>query len=115
MNPRRHVPDPVVVEIEGRGLRVFMPIEPREGWEPTRYILVHVCVILVACEVCDAPIGKLCVFHGKERVSTHARRRSAATPPLKDLKARGPRFGRVIPRDGLQQRIGHDNTRTVRK
>lgn len=97
------VPPPVVVDVPGQGLMVFMPLGPRQGHEPTHYIRVDACVILVECPDCAAAINKCCVFNDKERNGTHWTRRRAAKHLTKQLRASVLRFGKIIPDDVLIQ------------
>lgn len=97
------IPSPVVVDVPGTGLKVFMPTGPRQGHQPTHYVLTDVSVILVACAVCEAAIGKLCVFSHGERTGTHWQRRKDAGPLTKNLRTNVLRFGKIIPDDVLPQ------------
>lgn len=94
-------PSPVVVDIPSQGIKVFMPTGLRKGHQPTHYTLIDICVFLVACQICDAKLGKLCVFRHVERAGTHAWRRHAAKPLVKNLHTNSFRFGKVIPNETI--------------
>lgn len=71
---------PLIIE-PGPGRMTLALIEAPPDLHPKskRLVEVHVCVALVACPVCNAKIGELCVGRmGWRWKGTHADRRTAA-------------------------------------
>lgn len=70
-------PDPIFVYGINGGSKVFLP-EPRQGKEPTHWLMTDACVAYVTCSMCGAKPMEFCLFDsGKRGVTTHWVRRRA--------------------------------------